>query len=309
MGLRAGEGVAVHDLLYGLLVPSGNDAAATLAVGDAGSVPAFVDRMNEAARRLGLDDTSYANPIGLDAAGEYSSPRDLAALTLRLRRDPVFRRIVDTQTTTLPGAHPAIVVNRNELLARVPWINGVKTGYTANAGNVLVASGTREGVTLVSVVMGEPTETERDGDSLELLRYGFSLYHRETPVRKGARVRVAQVPNGDHRLPLVAARSVVATIRRGQHVEVRVDAPRSFSAPIRRGERLGSATVAVAGSPVERTPLLAGRAVSVAAPQSLIATVDDAIPGPRAIVWALLSAAGVIIVIATARLLIRSRGE
>jgi serine-type D-Ala-D-Ala carboxypeptidase (penicillin-binding protein 5/6) len=308
MGLRAGERVSVRDLLYGLLLPSGNDAAAALAVGDAGSVPAFVDEMNEAARTLGLRDTSYANPIGLDAVGEYSSPRDLAALTLRLRRDPVFRRIVDTPRKALAGAHPPTVVNRNALLSRAAWVNGVKTGYTADAGNVLVGSGTRKGVTLVSVVMGAPTEAARDDDTLSLLRYGFSLYRSETPVRRGARLRVARVPNGEHNLSLVAARPVTATVRRGQSVDVRVHAPRSVAAPIQGGDRLGSAIVAVGGSPAGRTPLLAGRAVSVAA-TPLIARVDDALPGPRAATWALISVAGAAIVIGIALAAARGRRE
>src|SRR5204863_9811394 len=145
MGLRAGEQVTVHDLLYGLLLPSGNDAAVALADGVAGSTGAFVGEINRAASRLDLDDMRYANPIGLDEPGNYSSPRDLAKLTLRLRRDRVFRRIVDTPRMTLAGAHPPTVVNRNDLVAKVPWINGVKTGYTAGAGNVLVASGSMTG--------------------------------------------------------------------------------------------------------------------------------------------------------------------
>ncbi len=297
MGLRPGERVSVRDLLYGLLLPSGNDAAAALAVGDAGSVPAFVRRMNAAARRLDLHDTSYANPIGLDDPDEFSSPRDLATLTLRLRRNPLFRRIVDTPQKTLTGAHPPTVVNRNDLVARVPWIDGVKTGYTPNAGNVLVGSGTRNGVSLISVVMGAPTEDARDQDTLSILRYGFSLYRRAVPVRSGQRLRVAQVPNGERDLPLVAARAVEATIRRGQDIAVRVDAPRSLSAPIRRGQRIGRATVTVAGAAVGTTPLLAGRAVALTAPESLVTQVDDAVPGPRAIVWLLVIVAAAAIVI------------
>jgi D-alanyl-D-alanine carboxypeptidase (penicillin-binding protein 5/6) len=307
MGLRAGERVSVRDLLYGLLLPSGNDAAATLAVADAGSIPAFVRRMNAAARRLGLDDTSYANPIGLDDPDEHSSPRDLASLTLRLRRDRLFRRIVDTPSKTLAGAHPATVVNRNALLARIPWMNGVKTGYTPDAGNVLVGSGTRKGVTLVSVVMGAPTEAARDAETLALLRYGFSLYRRAMPVQRGQRLGVAQVSNGDRPLPLVAARAVGATIRRGQGVDVRVHAPESVTAPIRRGDRIGRATVASAGQELGSVPLLAARAARVSSSGSVVAQVDDAIPGPRGVVWALVSAVAAAIVIGIA--VVAARGH
>jgi D-alanyl-D-alanine carboxypeptidase len=156
--------------------------------------------------------------------------------------------------------------------------------------------------------MGAPTEAARDDDTLSLLRYGFSLYRSETPVRRGARLRVARVPNGEHNLSLVAARPVRATVRRGQSVDVRVHAPRSVAAPIQRGDRLGSAIVAVGGSPAGRTPLLAGRAVSVAA-TPLIARVDDALPGPRAATWALISVAGAAIVIGIALAAARSRRE
>src|SRR5204863_391242 len=253
MGLHAGERVSVHDLTYGLLLPSGNDAAAALAVAVAGSIPAFVGEMNAAARRLGLRDTSYANPIGLDAPGEYSSPSDLVKLTLQLRRRRVFRRIVDTPRKTLAGADPPTVVNRNDLVARYGWINGVKTGYTANAGNVLVASGTRGGVTLVSVVMGARTEASRDADSLDLLRWGFSLYRPRTPVRDGQPLARTTVPNGARSgVRLVAARAVTSSVRRGEGVEVHVDARHSVPAPVHRGDRLGRAVVSVGGAPAGR---------------------------------------------------------
>ena len=188
LGLEADERISVRDLLYGLLLPSGNDAAVALADGVAGSVPAFVEEMNRAASRLGLRDTSYANPIGLDEPGNYSSPRDLAKLTMRLRRQRLFRRIVDTARTTLQtGAHPRTIVNHNELVLKVPWIDGVKTGYTLDAGYVLIGSGTRKGVTLLSVVLGAPSVAARDQDTLSLLRYGFSLYRAPAPRSEAGR--------------------------------------------------------------------------------------------------------------------------
>jgi serine-type D-Ala-D-Ala carboxypeptidase (penicillin-binding protein 5/6) len=287
LGLEAGERISVRDLLYGLLLPSGNDAALTLADGVAGSVGAFVEEMNRAADRLGLRDTSYANPIGLDQPGNYSSPRDLAKLALDLRRDRLFRRIVDTPRKTLrTGSHPRTVVNRNELVERLPWVNGVKTGYTPDAGNVLVASGTRKGATLLSVVMGAPTETARDDDTLTLLRYGFSLYRRTTPVQRGERLAAPAVRGRDEALPLVAGRSVQVTARRGQSVRVRIDAPRQVLGPIPRGRRLGAAIVAVDGEVAGRAALLSKRPALAPASRSFVSRVDDALPGPRAVVWA-----------------------
>jgi serine-type D-Ala-D-Ala carboxypeptidase (penicillin-binding protein 5/6) len=303
LGLQPGERISVRDLLYGLLLPSGNDAAVTLADGVAGSTSAFVREMNRAAHNLGLDDTSYANPIGLDAPGNYTSPRNLADLTIALRRDPLFRRIVNTAHITLEtGDHPRTITNRNSLLLSHPWVNGVKTGYTPEAGNVLVATGARKGVTLLSVVMGEPTEASRDSDSLALLDYGFSLYRRTDAVRRGERVGSAEVPNAEGtRVPLVAAKGVEATVRRGQSVDVTLKAPSAVEAPIRRGEHLGTATAIVDGKPVGRVAAVAAHAVKPAA-GGVVSSVDDAIPGPRIVVWLLVVAAVAFVILIAAAL-------
>lgn len=309
LGLRTGERISVRDLLYGLLMPSGNDAAVTLADGVAGSVPAFVRQMNDTARRLGLRDTSYANPIGLDAPDNRSSPRDLAKLSLRLRREPLFRRIVNTPRTTLrTGARPRRIVNRNDLVLEVPWINGVKTGYTLDAGYVLVASGTRKRATLLSVVMGAPSIPARDQDTLALLRYGFSLYRREAPVKRGERLAAPAVLGRDEALPLVAQRAVHVTARNDQAVDVRVEAPQEVEGPIRRGLPLGTAAVTLDGEVVGRSPLLAKRSAPAPSSRSLVARVDDALPGPRAVVWAVAGAAAAIVIGIALALTRRRRG-
>jgi D-alanyl-D-alanine carboxypeptidase (penicillin-binding protein 5/6) len=266
--------------------------------------------MNSAAGRLGLEDTSYANPIGLDEAGNYSTARDLATLALRLRRQPLFRRIVDTPRTTLQtGAHPRTIVNHNDLLLRVPWINGVKTGYTLDAGYVLVSSGTRKGVTLLSVVMGTPSEAARDQDSVSLLRYGFSLYLRRTPVKDGETLAAPAVRGRDERLPLVAARSARVTARRGESVRVTVDAPDEVEGPVPRGRRLGTGVVTVGDQEVARVPLVSKHGALAPADSSLIAQIDDAVPGPRALAWAITGAVGVTILIGIAIGLARLRGR
>jgi serine-type D-Ala-D-Ala carboxypeptidase (penicillin-binding protein 5/6) len=309
LGLDAGERMSVRDLLYGLLLPSGNDAAVTLADGVAGSTDAFVREMNTAAHRLGLDETSYANPIGLDQRGNYSSPRDLADLALTLRRTKLFRRIVDTPEITLEtGDHPRTIENRNDLLLSHSWINGVKTGYTPEAGDVLVASGTRKGVTLLSVVMGAPSIAVRNSDTLALLDYGFSLYRRVDAVRSGEKLGSAEVPNGDSRVSLVARGGIRATVRRGQNVDVSVKAPSAVEAPIRRGEPLGKAIATLAGEPVGRVPVVAFRAVKPAGSGSLVARVDDALPGPRAVVWLIVVGLVAIVILIAATLLGRRSG-
>jgi serine-type D-Ala-D-Ala carboxypeptidase (penicillin-binding protein 5/6) len=283
LGLTAGERIAVRDLLYGLILASGNDAAQALAEVSAGSEPAFVRRMNRAARRLGLDHTSYANPIGLDEAGNFSSARDLVELALELRRDEFFRRLFDTPQATLSsGERPRTVVNRNNLVRTVPFVTGVKTGYTLGAGNVLIASAEREGVELVSAVLGAGTESERDAATLELLEYGFSLYRRDDVLQRGERVTGVPIRYRDQRLGLAPVRDVRLTIRDGQRIETELDAPAEVEGPVDRGQRLGLATVTIDGRPAARVALAAAH--SVAAP-TVLERVDGAIPGPRAVAW------------------------
>jgi len=264
-GLAPGERMSVRDLLYALLLESANDAAVTLAEGVSGSVPRFVREMNKTAAALGLTGTHYENPIGLDSARNYSTAEDLAALTLRLRRDPVFRRIVDTPDAVLKtGNHTRQIANRNLLVSKVPWVNGVKTGHTVEAGDVLVGSGTRKGATLVSVVLGAPSEPARDEGTLELLDYGFSLYHREAPVRRGERVASPDLKYQGTTLPLVARQGVAVGVRRGERVDTSVRAPGEVEGPIERGERLGEVTVSIDGREVGTVPVVAARAADEA---------------------------------------------
>src|SRR5690242_7962829 len=235
LGLRAGERMRVRDLLYGLLLPSASDAAETLADGVAGSVPAFVADMNQAAQRLGLADTHYANPIGLDDPDNYSSAHDLVTLASILLRNKLFSRIVNSPSATLhSGDHPRTVTSRDTLLDEVPWVNGVKTGHTLGAGYVLVGSGTQDSTTLISAVLGTPSESERDADTLGLLRYGFSLYHPVQPVRRGEQLADPRLDWRHDHLALVAQRALAVNVRKGESVATRVTAPGDVSGPVSR---------------------------------------------------------------------------
>jgi D-alanyl-D-alanine carboxypeptidase (penicillin-binding protein 5/6) len=265
LGLRPGERMRVRDLLYGLLLPSASDAAETLAVGVSGSVPAFVTAMNQAAQQLGLTDTSYANPIGLDDPDNYSSARDLVTLASILLRNPLFARIVNTPSATLrSGDHPRQVTSRDTLLGEVPWVNGVKTGHTLGAGYVLVGSGTQDSTTLISAVLGTPSEASRDAETLKLLSYGFSLYHAVQPVRQGQELADPGLDyRGDH-LSLVAQRALPINVRQGQRVTTHVTAPDEISGAVRRGQVLGRVTVSVDGKQAAVSPLVAASAVGAA---------------------------------------------
>ena len=175
MGLRAGQRISVRDLLYGLILRSGNDAAHTLAIAAAGSEPRFVAQMNRYAAALGLSHTHYANPVGLDQKGNYSSAGDLMTLTQHLLREPAFAKIADSRSAVLRSVHPPRRIESiNELLLMAPWVTGVKTGHTFGALYVLVGSGQTHGVSLISVVVGAWTDEERFDDNLELLEWGFS---------------------------------------------------------------------------------------------------------------------------------------
>jgi D-alanyl-D-alanine carboxypeptidase (penicillin-binding protein 5/6) len=258
INLREGEQMTVQDLLEALLLESANDAAVALAENISGSPDRFVDEMNDRAAELGLDHTSYANPIGLDEPGNYSSARDLATLVRTLLRNGRFARIVDMPKATLEsGSRPRVVENRNDLVAAYPWVDGVKTGYTLNAGNVLVgAAGRGRRARVISVVLGEPSEATRDADTLTLLRWGLRRFSRVQVLDRGRSLARTDVEYRDETARLVPRRGVVLTVRDGQRLRRRVKAPDELEGPLAAGKRVGSVTVLVDGRPVQRVALV-----------------------------------------------------
>ncbi len=281
LGLKTGERVSVRDLLYGLILVSGNDAAHTLAVAAAGSQARFVEQMNRHAAALGLSDTHYANPIGLDQQGNYSSAADLATLARRLLAMPAFAEIAGSRTALLRSLRPPRRIETlNDLLYVAPWATGVKTGHTFDAGYVLVGSGSRKGVDLVSAAIGAPTEETRTTDNLELLEWGFSQYRRRLPVRRGQDLAEPEIRYSGGQLPLRAERSLQVGVRRGQQLDLRVRAPQEVEGPIRRGARLGRAVVYVDGRRVGVVSLRASRAVSEASlfDRARATVADNSIP-------------------------------
>jgi D-alanyl-D-alanine carboxypeptidase (penicillin-binding protein 5/6) len=221
--------------------------------------------MNAEAARLGLDHTSYANPIGLDAAGNYSSAADLAELASLLLENPLFAKVADTQVVTLrSGDSPRRIDTRNTLLNQDPSADGVKTGHTQQAGYVLVGSATREGTRLVSAVLGAGSEAARDAETLKLFEYGFSLYRAETPVAKGEELADPKLDYRDDRLALVAKDPIEVSARKGQPVKTSVKAPSEVSGDIAKGQKLGQVLVTVDGRPAGASPLVAAEAVEAA---------------------------------------------
>jgi D-alanyl-D-alanine carboxypeptidase (penicillin-binding protein 5/6) len=265
LGLRPGQRISVRDLLYGLILRSGNDAAYDLALAAAGSEQHFVAEMNRYAAALGLADTHYANPIGLDQRGNYSSAADLATLTRHLLAIPAFARIADARSAVLRSVHPQRrITTINELLRMAPWVTGVKTGHTFGALYVLVGSGQRRGVKLISVAVGAPTDEDRFGDNIDLLDYGFSLYRRRVPIKAGAALAEPTIRYSGGELPLRAARSVAVGLRQDQRMSVVVSAPDEVEGPIERGAALGHASVYVDGRRSASVPLRTAHSVAEA---------------------------------------------
>jgi serine-type D-Ala-D-Ala carboxypeptidase (penicillin-binding protein 5/6) len=271
IGLVPGERMSVRDLLRGLLVESGNDAAMALAVGVAGSERAFVRRMNRRAHALGLDNTRYRNPIGLDEPGAFSSARDLAKLATMLRTKPFFRRTVNQAEVTLTtGVRQRTFDNRNRLVSQVSWVNGVKTGHTSQAGDVLVGSGRQRGIQVVSAVLAADGTAQRDDDTLDLLTFGIGEFQRITAAPVGRRVGIS-VPiryrRGAELELVIGQNGERAVVPRGERDRVTVEPlefPTEVKGPIPFGTELGTAEVLYDGKRIATVPLMGSQEVPAA---------------------------------------------
>ena len=253
MELTPGETASVEDLLYGLMLQSGNDAAIALAIHTAGSVEAFASRMNEKCAELGLMQAHYVNPHGLDAEGQGSTARELALITQAAMEHPSFRRIVSTERKTIGGK---TYVNHNRLLRTYPGALGVKTGYTMAAGRILVSCAERNGMRLLCVTIADPDDW---ADHTALLDWGFQEYQLfegdgisyVLPVFSGEARACAVVPRRTPRLLL----------RAGETPKIRAALPRFVFAPLRRGQSLGTLTLTAPDGTETSTPLVCAGAV------------------------------------------------
>lgn len=232
--LYTDQRIRMIDLLHGLLLNSGNDAAVAIAEHIAGSEEAFVAMMNERARELGLTNTRFQNPHGLDAPEHYSTAYDLALLTHTAMNHPLFAQVVRTREYV--GEHGAFR-NTNRLLWSMEGAEGVKTGTTGQAGNCLVAAVSGEGMQLISVVLGS---SDRWNDSIRLLQYGFNQFQLLTLVERGSPIARIELPTAMFPVVAVAEKPIAIVVRSDKPADVRfttfLDALR---APIRSGERLG----------------------------------------------------------------------
>jgi serine-type D-Ala-D-Ala carboxypeptidase (penicillin-binding protein 5/6) len=275
IGLVPGERMSVHDLLLALLLPSADDAAEDLAynIGH-GSVARFIGMMNARARALGLNHTHYSTPAGLDTPGNYSSASDLVKLaSYLLAHHPFFDRVVALPSAVLrTGNHVRFVLSTNDLVGKVPWINGVKTGHTLDAGYVLVGSGHKDGMTLISAVLGTSSESARDANTLALLSYGFATFHLVTAVRAGSIWATPSVRyRAGVRADVIAANTFRQVVSRSTRLTTRVEVPHQLAGPLRSHAIVGVLLVLADGRTMARIPLLLASPLPAVSPLTIAA--------------------------------------
>lgn len=250
MYLKEGEELALETLLYGLLLCSGNDAAVAIAEHVGGSVKGFVKRMNETAAELGMKDSSFANPNGLDDEAHYSTAYDMALLARAAMGNETLVRIASTRTVTIGGR---TMTNHNKLLGYVDGCLGLKTGYTRAAGRTLVSCAERNGQRLIVVTLQDGNDW---ADHQSLYDYGFAAYPAKRMAQLGHEL---EKKDG---VPLIAADSFAWPLAQGETLETAVELDRELAAPLRAGTRVGAAVFSLNGKEVGRVDLLVGRDVS-----------------------------------------------
>ncbi|MBQ1678224.1 MAG: D-alanyl-D-alanine carboxypeptidase [Oscillospiraceae bacterium] len=244
--LKEGEVLTRQELLYGAMLQSGNDAALALAIDTAGSETAFVESMNEKARSLGLQNTHFANPHGLDSEGNYGSARDLALLSAAALRNGDFRRAVSTRSAVAAGDR--VLVNHNKLLWHCEGCIGVKTGYTRAAGRLLVSAAQRQGRTLICVTVNDPADWR---DHQALLDWGFAQYERRAVSEKGK--PLTRAPDGT---PLIARADLTLSLASGE--EPRLVFVPGFASGLLSGAEAGTVRVFLNGKAVAEIPVAWG---------------------------------------------------
>lgn len=259
INLRPGERVPVRDLIEAALIQSANDAAFALAEHVGGTVPRFVTMMNAKAAELGLAETRFLNPSGLDVPGHVSSARDVTKLARLAMRTKAIREIVGRRTEVAAGR---TLYTWNDLLGRFPGLFGVKTGHTAAAGWSQVAAARGRGVTIYATILGSPTRGGRNSDLAQLLAWGLSRYRVVEAVDDDRVYATATAGYGRGSLRLVAPKPLLRAVRIDRPLVERVVAPAVVSLPVRKGQRLGVVRVYAGGELLGERPLVAARSLS-----------------------------------------------
>ncbi|MCI7809891.1 D-alanyl-D-alanine carboxypeptidase [bacterium] len=256
MYLKEGEILTLQELLYGLMLASGNDAAVALAIYCGGTVEGFAELMNDKARNLGLSGTHFENPNGLDSPGHYSTARDLAKLASYAMENPIFARTVSAKNVK---AGERYLTNHNKLLWRVDGADGVKTGYTKAAGRILVSSATRDGRRIIAVTIDDPDDW-RDHEAL--LEEGFSRYQVRRIVSKGECVGTLEVAGGgSQRVRVLADKDFDYAVAPEERPQLVIPGPGFVYAPAVEDADAGFAYVFIEGKAVGKIPVVFGSTI------------------------------------------------
>ncbi len=256
MYLKEGEVLTVQELLYGLMLQSGNDAAVALAIYCGGTVEGFTELMNDKAHRLGMTQSHFANPNGLDSPGNYSTARDMALLTAYAMQNPIFAQTVSTKTITIGER---CLRNHNKLLWQLEGANGVKTGYTKAAGRILISSVTRMGRQLIAVTFNDPNDWQ---DHKDLIEDGFSRFTVQKLIQKGQTLGQLELAGGqEESVDLIAAEDFSYSLAQGERVTISLPEAGFAYAPVAEGEEAGFAHILVDGTAVAKVPLVYGKTI------------------------------------------------
>jgi len=263
MFLEVGKQVRVEDLLKGMIIQSGNDASVALAEHVGGNEATFTAMMNQHAARLGMTNSHFENSMGLPAENHYTTARDLSKLTFALIKEfPEYYRWDSQKEFTY---NKITQKNRNKLLWRDNSVDGVKTGFTNEAGYCMVTSAKREGMRLIAVVMGTKTTEARADESQTLINYGFNFYETHRLYQANTMLKEVRVWGGDTKtVQLGLAGDLYVTIFRKHYNELKVTMALNpdITAPVTKGVGYGTLNVSFAGQPVAKQPLVALKTVS-----------------------------------------------
>ena len=256
MYLKEGEVLTLQELLYGLMLSSGNDAAVALAIYCGGTVEGFAELMNDKARILGLTGTHFENPNGLDSPGHYSTARDLAVLAAYAMKNPIFYKTVSAKNVKVGER---CLTNHNKLLWKLEGADGVKTGFTKAAGRILVSSATRQGRRIIGVTIDAPDDWN---DHCQLLNDGFTRYQNRQIVRAGQCVGTLAVLGGEsHRVQVLAAENFSYALAQGESPVLVLTGPGFVYAPAVEGADAGFAYVLINGNAIGKVSVVFGDTV------------------------------------------------
>ena len=269
LGLKRGDKASVRDLLYGLMLRSGNDAAVALAEHVGGSVKGFAELMNEKASELGLTNTHFVTPHGLDDANHYTTALELAKLTDYAMDNETFAKIVGTKSTTIYiNNQPRQINNTNELLGVLNGVVGVKTGFTNNAGRCLVTETKRNNMDIITIVLGADTKKDRTKDSVNLIEYTFSkykMYNVEEQIIEEfnkwknineKRILIIKGKQSNPKLALGAIEKATIPICDNDKIEYSINALTEIEAPLEKWNVMGTLTVKLNGKILENIDIV-----------------------------------------------------